>query len=533
MGKPVYFKDWISGLNWAVRLALFFILLSTLMQFGMFAMTQNYVMSAMGAQPEDISFALLLTNVGIVSILPLVFRFIRYFETRSYLLVNIVFGILLHIVCINCTDIYLFFIVRFLQGTTVACTAACLLMLIMSRLPAERMQAVSAAVFYGVILGNATVIGLIASFVINNADWKLTYYILIFIQLLAMIVTLITLKRTSGHKSYPLYLIDWPSSIMICCATSAVAYTMIYGSKYYWFADQRIVSAVSVCIICLGVFIYRQLTIKRPLINLNVFKSTNFIVGICLLAIYYGSKDSINLIFSYAGGVLKWNPTQVITLGCVNIMGMVLALSFSTLMMIRNRGSIKVLVCTGLTVLVLHHLWIYFELTPDLSFRDLMLPVIFQGIASGLLFVPIVIFCLSSAAPNTGTAAVVVAAYIRFIGSLNSMAGFYNLQLYFNQYFRDGFLRFLTTDDQNTAVRLNNYRQLYISKGIAASQAADLANSALGQSLAQQSQLLTIRAIFMVLAILLSVVCILLLSAPFINKTYLHWSKRMFTWPRG
>ena len=40
------------------------------------------------------------------------------------------------------------------------------------------------------------------------------------------------------------------------------------------------------------------------MIHVKAFKYPNFIIGLCLLAIYYGSKDSINLVYNYAGGIL-------------------------------------------------------------------------------------------------------------------------------------------------------------------------------------------------------------------------------------
>ncbi|MCC9169223.1 hypothetical protein, partial [Pontibacter harenae] len=111
------------------------------------------------------------------------------------------------------------------------------------------------------------------------------------------------------------------------------------------------------------------------------------------------------------------------------------------------------------------NLWIYFMMTPDLAFTDLIFPVFLQGASSGLLFLPIVIFILSSAPPNTGTSGLVVAAYARFIAALNSFAGFYNLQLYFNQYFKEGFMGYLTGETQQTVTRIATYRQLYAAKG--------------------------------------------------------------------
>ncbi|MBD1362602.1 MFS transporter [Mucilaginibacter sp. ZT4R22] len=532
MSKPVYFKDWINGWQWGVRIALFLILLGSLMQFGMFSLTQNYMIAYLGAQPEDISFALLLCYAGIISILPVQFRFLKYFETRNYLVTNIMLAVLLNCLCLNCQDIHFFFILRFLQGILVGNTAACALILIFTRLESERAQAIGSAVFYGTILANTVLIGLVAAFVVVSADWKVAYYYLIGFQIITLLISLLALRGTSGHKPYPLYQIDWAGFILFTCTSAAFAYTMIYGSKYYWFSDTRILFSSLITFCGAVLFFYRQSIVKRPLIYIKAFKYPNFLIGLCLLAVYYGSKDSINLIYNYAGGVLKWSTIQVIALSLCNVGGIVVSLIISTRLTLAKRHSIKGFLVIGFLLMVGYNLWMCFLMTPDLSFTDLLFPVMMQGAASGFLFVPIIIFTVSSLPSETGTTGLVVAAYARFMASCNSVAGYYNLQLYFNQHFKEGFMGYLTVDNVITADRIKDFKALYAGKGFSADQASALANAALGQSLAQQTQLLTNRAVFLSIALLLFGVAMLILMIPAINKTLLHWNRRMVV-PEG
>jgi DHA2 family multidrug resistance protein len=527
MSKPIYFKNWINDWQWGVRMALFLILLVSLMQFGMFSLTQNYMIAYLGAQPEDISFALLLCYAGIISILPVQFRFLKYFETRNYLITNIVLAVLLNCLCLNCQDIHIFFILRFLQGILVGNTAACALILIFTRLESERAQAIGSAVFYGTILANTVLIGLVAAVVVVSSDWKVTYYYLMGFQIFTLLICLLALRGTSGHTPYPLYQIDWAGFTIFSCTAVAFVYTIVYGSKFYWFADPRIFWSTIITVCGAVLFFYRQSIVKRPLIHIKAFTYPNFLIGLCLLAIYYGSKDSINLVYNYAGGILKWSTLQVICLGLCNVGAIVVSLIFSTQLTLAKRHSTKGFLVAGFLLMVAYNLWMFFIMTPDLSFTDLLFPVMLQGTASGFLFVPIIIFTVSSLPAETGTTGLVVAAYSRFTASSNSVAGYYNLQLYFNQHFKEGFLGYLTADNVITADRLKDFKTLYAAKGFSADQAAALANAALGQNLAQQTQLLTNRAVFLTIALLLFGVAMLILMIPAINKTFLHWNRRM------
>jgi DHA2 family multidrug resistance protein len=518
--KALYFKEWITDWHWGVRVALLLMLLSGLVQLGMFVLTQNYMVGYLGAQPEDIQFCVMATYAGIITVIPVQFRFFRYFDTRGYLLVSTMLAILLNVLCIRCPDINLFLIIRYFQGVLTGNVLVFTLLLIFTRLPPGRAKTIAPAVFYGAILSNTVLIGLVAGVVVESADWKATYDYLIFFQLMVLLMMLLMLRQSSAHRRYPLYQIDWAGMALFAAGMLSLAYTVIYGSKYYWLTDVRICSGALAVAVCGGLFLYRQHIIKRQVIHVGVFRSRNFVVGLCLLAVYYGSKDSVNLIYNYAGGILKWSTLQVMLLGACNLAGLVLLLVCAIRLILMDKISIKILLVSGFALLGGFNLWMTFILTPDLSFTDLLLPVFIQGAASGLLFVPLMIFVLSSAPAYTGTTGLVVAAFTRFTSTLNSFAGFYNLQLYFNQYFREGFLGSLTADNQNTIVRLSTYRSLYIAKGYTADQASNLANSAISQALTQQSQLLTNRAVFMIFALALFSLTVILLLVPAIGKAF-------------
>jgi DHA2 family multidrug resistance protein len=525
--KSAYFKDWITGWHWGIRIALFLILLSGLVQLGMFVLTQSYMVAYLGAQPEDIQFAVLSTYAGIITVLPVQFRFFKYFQTRSYLLASMVLAIVLNFACLRCGNIDLFLVIRFLQGIVTSNIIVFGLLLIFSRVPSDRVQTIAPAVFYGTLLSNSVLIGLVAGVVVESADWKITYYYLIAFQLLMLVIIVLMLKRSSVQKRYPLYQIDWSGMVIFACSALALAYTIVYGSKYYWFADLRIRYSAIATVIGTSLFLYRQSIVKRPVIHLSVFRIRNFVIAVCLLAIYYGTKDSVNLIYNYAGGILRWSALQVIILSLCNVAGLVALLVFSIRLMLAKKVTIRRLLVAGFGLLGAFNLWMSFLLTPDLSFIDLLLPVFVQGAASGLLFVPIMIYVLTSAPGYTGASGLIIGACTRFTATANSFAGFYNLQLYFNQYFKEGFLGYMTPENQNMVVRLTAYRSLYASRGFTSDQASALANAAVWQSLTQQSQLLTNRAIFTVFAVALFALAILILVIPAIGKTVVHWNRRL------
>ena len=512
--RPSYFKQWITGYPVLMRVCLYFILLSGLAPFGIFALTSTYAMSLAGAQPEDMSFALLVTYVGILVTLPVQFRFLRYFETRSYLILNIIGGIVLSAACMVITDMILFTIVRFFQGIVICNIAGCMLIIIFSILKSEKTQVIGSSVFYGSILSSGALIGLAVSLVVTSYDWTRIYTYFMIYQVLTLIVTILVFKVRTGHKRYPLYQIDWIGCILFITAGLTMAYTMIYGPKYYWFDDTRIIVSAVVSLLTLCSFAVRLLTAKRPLVNLDVFKHRNFILGLVLLAFYYGIKDSINLIYSYTAVILRWSTNDTLLLAMINIAGLVTAMTLTAQLLLKYRHHITYFFIAGFSFMLAYHLLILGILTPDLSFDDLILPVFIQGMASGSLMVPIVVFILSAAPSYTGTTGVVVAAYTRFTATLNSVAGFYTLQLYYNQAHKEALLSAIIPEDTSVMERLSTYGQ-----------------AALNRTLIMQSQLLTIRSVFYFASILLIAVLILIVLIPSFNKTIIPVSYTHLTLP--
>lgn len=507
MNTPAYLKPWLANWNIGLRIVIFLILLSALIQFAAFSLNQVYLLSFLGAQPEDITFSIQITYVGILTMLPLLFRFLRYFEMKSFLIVALLCSILLCICSLLVTDIIAFFIIRFFQGLAICSIAGTTLLLIPAFVPKmEARQPIGSSVFYGTVLSSSVFIGIVAANVETSTNFKEIYSYLVLYLVFILILVLIGFSNKSGIRRYPLYQIDWIGACFFTIAAAGLAYTMIYGSKYYWFTDPRIKTSALISASGTLFYIYRELTVKRPGVNLQVFKYPKFWAGILLLALYYGTKESINLIFGYTANILQWSPTQIMLLGLANVAGLVTFMIITAQLLVRHKGTIFRFFAAGFFMMLLYHLWMYFIFTPDLSYEDLMFPMFFQGAASGMLFVPIMVYILTSVPLATGTAGLIIAADTRFTALLNSSAGFYNLQLYYNQLYKEGFLSHLTNVDQQTSERLDAFRQLYLSKGFSPDQAAALANSSLARVTGIQSQLLTNRAVFLYISIIIMVI---------------------------
>jgi DHA2 family multidrug resistance protein len=518
MDQPDLFKPWIKPYKWLIAVLLFILLLTAVIPFGLFALNQQYVIGYFGAQPEDISLSVQLTYTGILAMLTIQFRFLLYFERRSYMLMVILSGIALSMANLFTSDVHTFMLLRLLTGFHCCAMAGSILTLLFAIIPPPATLIVASTVFYGTILGNVVIIGLFFAWVTDHMDWQMIYGYLALFQAMALAIVLLLLNRRAGAKKYPLYQIDWSSFILCLAATIPLAYTLIYGPKYYWFTDPRIRAAAIISFIAFILLFYRQVLLKRPYWHPHVFRIRNFIPGLILLLIYYTVKDSINLVYGYCIGILHWDTRRLMLLGMVNLAGLVITILLSLRMLLTRKMEFRMYFMIGFGMLLLYHLWIYAIMTTDLSFTDLLLPIFFQGAASGFLFVPIILFSVSGLPPYTGYTGIALAAVTRFTASLLSIAGFYLLQLYFSQLNKESFLSHLTLLDDVFTQRIDQYTQLFRSKGFSAGQAAALANANISGALGVQGQLLTIMHVFKTMAALLVVLLVIIAVSPIVER---------------
>lgn len=513
MNAPVYFKRWAAEWEWVTRGLLLFLLLSGITQFTLFGLVSNYMLGFFAAQPEDVSFSTNITYAMLIASLPLQIRFLRYFELRSYLLTMILLGIGISILTYQVTNIYVFMLCRFLNGYTIAGTLLSSLLLILSRLKPQYAP-VGFSVFYGAILGSGVSSGSLVYLVTDNLDWRDVYLFILLIQLISLVVVLVLVRSRSGMRPYPLYQLDSPSFILCLITYLAWVYTFIYGGKYYWLADGRIRASLTIGLCSLVVLIYRQTVVKRPYLHPHIFRSMNLVVGLLILAFYYGIKDSLNLIYQYATQVLHWDTEELILLALCNVAGLVTGMFLAAEMILSRKFTTTFFLIVGFSLLFSFNCWAYFIISTDLSFGDLAGPAMMQGLGSGLLFVPISLLIAGGLPAYTGFSGVTVAAVVRLVATCNSFAGLYALQLFYNQHFKEGFLRHTTLLDDAFSGRLERLTGNFVSAGYAAGPAGSLAARTVFGEVTAQSQLLTDMTIFRLFAFAILIMLLLVILVP-------------------
>ena len=151
-----------------------------------------------------------------------------------------------------------------------------------------------------------------------------------------------------------------------------------------------------VAIFGLFFFIWRELTFRKPIVELRVLKNGNLRVGTVLSFILgFGLYGSTFIIPLYTQSTLGWTAQQ-------SGMLMVPAALTTAFMMpiiakLLQRGiPQQYLVAVGMFIFFIYSFWGYKILTPRTGADDFFWMLIVRGVGMGLLFIPITALSLST-----------------------------------------------------------------------------------------------------------------------------------------
>jgi hypothetical protein len=236
---------------------------------------------------------------------------------------------------------------------------------------------------------------------------------------------------------------------------------------------------IKILILILGLvlilFVLREMRLKRPLIDLRIFGTKNFVLGLLLLVIFYLFKGSTGLTYSYVENVLATDSLHTIPLWLAVIAGTLLSM-FVTARFVLSGTNLMQLMLVGFIIMAMYYGYMLLFVSATGETLDFILPMFIYGLATGALFVPIVFFTASAAPQGMALYASLLGIFARFVGFCSSIALNNQLQLYTKGAIHEKLRETLTEtnslipsvwqDIQNTYINAGN--DMYVAKNASA-----------------------------------------------------------------
>ncbi len=502
------FKEWAPA--WLIKAVLIYCMLPSMMLLGLYNSNVTYAASYLDIEPEDMQFVMCVTYGTLLATALIEARFFKYFSTRNYFLCIQIFTSAILIISAYTSNYYQFIFLRIAEGICMALPGVSMRMLLLSKFKSKNAIIIVYSIFYGILLTSSTITMHMMVWILDKYDWKHMAYGAALFQVVGMALILLVFNGKRFIKKFPLYQLDWVSYILLLTGVLCGAYVFVYGEKLYWFTSMHIIVAAVIAICFLGLFMLRQLHMKRPSFNMNVLKNADLRIGLLLFLLFYISRATLNMLHSAMGKIWNWEPIHVVHVQYINAAGIVAGLTISAILFARGTAT-RYLLAIGFFCLAVYHIWFTFLFVPDVSLQQISVPYFLQGAGVGMIFVPLVLFSISTLKREDTLAGGFVSVSGRFWGTTIGFCLIQNAQVFLQQNHYSKLQQFVSVENAETQNRLVQSAQSFLAKGYSTDAANNLAIRQISSSLVKQTVLLSNMEIYTVVGCCLLVLIVLIL----------------------
>jgi len=259
-------------------------------------------------------------------------------------------------------------------------------------------------------------------------SWRYAYIIIFILIVSCIVLALVTLENFKLKKKIPLYQLDIPGLLLLIISMMLINYVAVYGKVEDWFASYTICAASFGAAIAILIFVKREITLKRPLIDLNLFKIKNVSAGL-LLFLLLGVLTPATFQSTLSVNILHFDLIRNAELSLYLIPG-ILAGSILTFVWYRKGFDSHLLIILGFSSIVLYHIMMYNRFVNDLSMSDFLIPIFFRGFALITLYVSIALYAIKNLPIPSLLKIIGLILIVRSFLATGIASGLYNYFLY-------------------------------------------------------------------------------------------------------
>ena len=385
--------DYIQGsLKWAIAFTASLGAILEVIDTSIVNVALTDIQASLGATVSEVGWIVAGYAIANVILIPLSAWLGDFFGKKSYFVFSMVGFTVASALCGIATNLPLLVAFRILQGLCGGGLLAKAQAILFETFPPAE-QGLAQSVFgVGVIAGPA--IGpTLGGYLTDSLGWRWIFFINIPIGILAVAMALLFLPadRAKKTRNAP---VDWWGIALLIIGIGSLQYVLEEGQQDDWFASNIIVTLTFAAVIGLALFVWRELTVKAPAVDLRVLRYRALAAGSIYSGILglglYGALFAVPL---FAQGVLRFSATQT---GWLLAPG---ALTSAIVMVLLGKLSTQIDPRILIGLGAVGSATVMFKLaaiTPQTGTDDLFLPLLLRGGVTVLMFLPLSLATLGS-----------------------------------------------------------------------------------------------------------------------------------------
>ncbi|MDR3467697.1 MAG: DHA2 family efflux MFS transporter permease subunit [Xanthobacteraceae bacterium] len=350
--------------------------------------------------------------IGEIVVIPLTDYLSRVFSFRKIILVHATLFALFSVACAFAHDLPSMIVMRAFQGFFGGVLIPMAFTLVFTRLPKPQ-QPIGLAMFALAVTFAPAIGPTIGGYLTENYGWQTIFFVNV-VPTAAMVVALfLTLERQPIQLGL-LRQGDWLGIVTMAVGLSALQTVLEEGNKDDWFGSPFIVKLAVVAAVSLTLFVWIELTVEKPLLELRLLARRSFGIG-TIAAVFVGFAlfGSVYLLPAYLGQVQRYNAEQI-----GNVLawtGLPQLLLIPLVPKLMQRFDARYIAATGM-LLFAYSSFMNTAMSLDYAGDQLWLPNIVRAVGQALMLAPLSAVTLGSVAPQDAAAASGISNMMRNLG---------------------------------------------------------------------------------------------------------------------
>jgi DHA2 family multidrug resistance protein len=441
----------------------------------------------LGATLEDASWVITAYAIANVIIIPITSFLAARLGRKNYYIGSIVAFVVFSVMCGQATSIWELVAFRFMQGIGGGALLSVSQAIIFELFPPEKRNVAGALFGIGVFVG-PTIGPTLGGYITEYFSWPWIFYINVPIGLFVLLVCIPYLQKPLVEQKAGK--VDWWGIALLAVGVGSLQTVLERGQTDDWFSAGYIVFLTLTAVLGLLTFVWWELKISHPVVNLNVLKSKNLSIGAALTFVSgVGIYSSVFLTPVFAQRLLGFSPSQT---GLLLLPGGILAIGglMVSARLLQRGVSPLVMIITGLCLFGIFS-YKMAGMSLDAGARDISTTLLYRGVGLAIVTVPLTTLAVSGLDPKDIPQGAALNNMMRQLGGSFGIAIVNTYLAHRVVQHRTDLLEHVTAYDNRYSERLDRYTHYFSSLGSSHSEAAKRALGAIDKAVNQQSTLLS------------------------------------------
>jgi DHA2 family multidrug resistance protein len=493
----------IGSRKWIVTIAIVSGVLIEIIDGTVVNVAMANIIGSLGATIADASWVTTGYMLANVIILPISGWLGNRFGRKKYFLFSIIAFTFMSFLCGNSHSLIELVVFRVLQGLFGGGLLSTGQAILLDTWPKEEIGMGTAFFGIGMMIGPS--IGpILGGYIVDHMSWQWIFYINIPVGIVAAFLISTFVRETELHgKDEP---IDWLGIALLSTTVGSLQVVLERGQSEDWFQTAYIVVLSFTAIVSGICFIWRELVIEYPIVNLSIFRHRSFVIGNITMfligLILYCSMFALPL---FCQTILHLSAQETGTLLIPSTIVSMFAMPIIGVLMKRGVPG-QLLGVVGIILFLLPFVMMA-GATLDSGAYFFVWPMIIFGIGRSFLFIPFTAMSMQDLTGKEVGEGTGIANLMRSLGGSFGIALFamiLQVQMYS---YRNILIENVNPYNPAFQERFHTYTAGFLGRGIGMDQAQSMSMKAIESALMTQAQLLTYNHIYAITAIML-VCCI-------------------------